>query len=259
MSSPPAESEDAGISLSHMKNNLQILFEDNHLIVVVKPFNILTQDDKTGDNSIYIQVKTYLKDKYHKPGNVYLGLIHRLDRPVKGIIVFAKTSKAASRLSEQLRVGDFTKKYLALSYGQSLSVVHKRPLRSPSSQWQTLTHYLQKNPKTNTSQVSDTPKPDYKKSILKYRFIDQTLVVHLQKMFNLPTKFNLIKTSVIEIKLITGRSHQIRAQLSHINLPILGDIKYGSDIILPNKNIALVANQLSFYHPITKEKLDFFI
>lgn len=236
-----------------MKNNLQILFEDNHLIVVIKPFNTLTQGDKTNDISIYNQVKTYLKEKYHKPGNVYLGLIHRLDRPVKGIIVFAKTSKAASRLSEQLRVGDFTKKYLALC--------HHNPKINQISDWQTLTNYIKKNPQKNISQVINATKIGYKKCILEYKIISATIEknhkLHLREKFNLSPNFNFSNTFYVEIVLLTGRSHQIRAQLSHINLPILGDIKYGSDITLPNKNIALVAHQLSFYHPITKEKLDF--
>lgn len=242
------------------QNKLQILFEDNHLIVVVKPFNILTQSDKTGDLNLYSQVKKYIKDKYHKPGNVYLGLVHRLDRPVSGIIVFAKTSKAASRLSEQIRVGDMTKKYLALCTNSS----YGRPLRSPS--WHTLIHYLQKNPHTNITSVSDNPKQDYKKSILKFKIANDINSINYSLfIINSDTKHknqfqNTIQNqniSQLEIKLLTGRSHQIRAQLSHIGLPILGDIKYGSNIALPNKNIALVAYQLAFCHPVSKQKLNF--
>jgi 23S rRNA pseudouridine1911/1915/1917 synthase len=235
-----------------MKNNLNILFEDNHVIVVEKPFNILTQSDKTSDLSLFDQVKQYIKKTYHKPGNVYLGLLHRLDRPVRGIVVFAKTSKAAGRLSEQIRVGEFTKKYIAICINES-------EIKAETNRWQTITHYLLKNTQTNTSIVSNQPQIDFKKSILKYKILPQSILnqINIKSIFKLPKTTKLNNKLLIDINLITGRSHQIRAQLSHIGLPILGDIKYGANNFLPEKNIALVSYFLSFYHPISKNRITF--
>jgi len=238
--------------ISQFSMNLppNVIFEDNHVIVVEKPFNILTQSDKTTDLSLFDQVKQYIKKTYHKPGNVYLGLLHRLDRPVRGIIVFAKTSKAAQRLSEQLRVGEFTKKYYALCSPNE--IYQPAPL---NIHWCTLTHYLYKNPQINKSLISNTPKQNYKQSMLEFRIADN--VPKIESLFCLPKCHNFHNDILVEINLLTGRSHQIRAQLSHIGLPILGDIKYGATNPLPKKNIALVSYYLSFFHPITKNKMIF--
>ncbi|MFA4930735.1 MAG: RluA family pseudouridine synthase [Patescibacteria group bacterium] len=232
---------------------LNILYEDNHLIAVFKPAGLLTQGDRTGDQSIFALTKRYIKAKYHKPGNVYLGLIHRLDRPASGIIIFAKTSKAASRLSEQLRCSLITKKYLAAVEGK-MGVGDK----------QVLIQYLQKNEQKNITRVSNISKPGYKKSILEYQVKTNAKIQQLKKssphlssiisnsFSSVPKQTN---TTFLDIHLITGRSHQIRAQLSSINHPIIGDIKYGAATPLPNKNIALIAYELSFYHPITKKQI----
>jgi len=223
---------------------LNILHEDNHIIVVEKPFNQLTQSDRTSDKSLFEEIKEYIKEKYNKPGNVYLGLVHRIDRPVKGIIVFAKTSKAASRLSEQLRVGEFTKKYYAVC--KSVGAGRDLP-----NQYRTLTHYIKKLKSKNRVLISDTAKPGYKESVLEYRKVKK---LPAWAIHELPLQPN---TQFFEINLITGRPHQIRAQLSHIGHPILGDIKYGAKQSLPNKNIALINYYLSFQHPTLKEKLEF--
>ncbi len=223
---------------------LNILHEDNHIIVVEKPFNLLTQGDETGDDSLHDQIKEYIIEKYNKPGDAYLGLVHRLDRPARGLLVFAKTSKAASRLSEQVRVGEFTKKYICLS---EINSIHEF-----AYDWKTLTHYLKKNSENNTTKVFDEPKENYKKSILEYQF--SNLNISNQEFL---IKNNTTNYQLISINLITGRSHQIRAQLAHIGLPVVGDIKYKASSPLPNKNIALIANYLEFTHPTTKERLLF--
>ena len=205
---------------------INILYEDNHLLVVVKPANIPVCKDSSNDKDLLTILKEYLKEKYHKPGNVYLGLVHRLDRPVSGIMVFAKTSKAAERLSKQITNNEFKKTYYA--------VVSGNPKEKDE-----LKNYLKKDEKTNTSYV--TNKKDGKLSILEYTKIK--------------TKDNL---SLIKINLLTGRHHQIRVQLSNINHPLYGDHKYNKDFINDNKeNIALIAKELSFYHPTTKELLNF--
>ena len=205
---------------------INILYEDNHLLVVVKPANIPVCKDSSNDKDLLTILKEYLKEKYHKPGNVYLGLVHRLDRPVSGIMVFAKTSKAAERLSKQITNNEFKKTYYAVVSG---NLKEKDELKD----------YLKKDEKTNTSYV--TNEKDGKLSILEYTKIK--------------TKDNL---SLIKINLLTGRHHQIRVQLSNINHPLYGDHKYNKDFINDNKeNIALIAKKLSFYHPTTKELLNF--
>lgn len=205
-------------------NNLNILYEDNHIIVVVKKSNILSQNDITNDIDMLTLVKKYVKEKYNKPGNVYIGLVHRLDRMVSGVMVFAKTSKAAARLNEQIRNNTFKKSYLCIVKG----IFDKKS--------EILEDYLIKNEKTKTSYVSD--KNNGKLSKLQY--------------FVLNTKNNL---SLLKINLITGRHHQIRVQLSSRNHPIYGDNKYDKN---PNKcNIMLHAYKINFKHPITKEDLEF--
>ena len=205
---------------------INILYEDNHLLVVIKPANMPVCKDSSNDEDLLTILKEYLKEKYHKPGNVYLGLVHRLDRPVSGIIVFAKTSKAAERLSKQITSNEFKKTYYAVVKG------------TPKEK-ETLKDYLKKDEKTNTSYV--TNEKDGKLSILEYTKIK--------------TKDDL---SLIKINLLTGRHHQIRVQLSSRNHPLYGDHKYNKDFINDNKeNIALIAKELSFYHPTTKELLNF--
>lgn len=202
-------------------NKLQVLYEDNHIIVVVKPVNVLSQSDITGDVDMLTIIKNYLKEKYQKPGNVYLGLIHRLDRPVGGVMVFAKTSKAASRLSEQVRNKDFKKNYCAIVHG-----------------------YLTNKKGT----LKDTiEKLDNKKVLLNTKNGKEAILNYtvLKEYDNL---------SLVDISLITGRYHQIRLQFSSRNHPLYGDTLYGEDI---NKQIALYSYKLSFLHPITKERLTF--
>ena len=203
-----------------MKNNLEILYEDNHIIVVVKPFNILSQSDDTKDIDMLTLIKSYLKEKYNKPGNVYLGLVHRLDRPTGGIMVFAKTSKAASRLSEQIRLNLFTKKYLAVVNGY---------LSEKSGVFE---DYIFKK-EDNSSIISK----DGKYAKLEYEVLKE--------------KNDL---SLVSILLHTGRHHQIRVQFASRNHPLYGDQRYGKS---SKKQLALFAYYLSFNHPVTKEKLEF--
>lgn len=205
---------------------INILYEDNHLLIVVKPANIPTCRDASNDLDLLTMLKEYIKDKYHKPGNVYLGLVHRLDRPVEGIMVFAKTSKAAERLTKQINDKQFTKTYYAVIDGIT-------------KEKDTLKDYLTKDEKTNTSHVTNELKG--KLSILEYETI---------KTIN-----NL---SLVKINLLTGRHHQIRVQFSSRHLPLYGDHRYNPKFINDNKeNIALIAKELSFYHPTTKELLHF--
>ena len=200
---------------------LDILYEDNHVIVVFKPAGILSQADKSGDVDMLTIIKSYLKEKYNKPGNVYLGLVHRLDRPVSGIMVFAKTSKAASRLSEEIRNNKMHKKYLAIIHGY-LDVKEG-----------TLINRIEKL--DNKKVLIDTPSG--KEAILNYKVIKE--------------KNNL---SLVDIDLVTGRYHQIRIQFASINHSLLGDYLYNK---MDTNNLALVSYSLSFIHPTTKEKMNF--
>lgn len=204
---------------------MKILYEDNHLIVVIKPSGILSQGDNTGDKDMLSMIKNYLKIKFNKPGNVYLGLVHRLDRMVGGIMVFAKTSKGASRLSEQIRNQKFHKNYLAVVHGK----VKEDGI---------LINYLYKDPSKNIVYVKPESFKDAKKAELSYQVIQEKN-----------------DYSLVDINLISGRPHQIRVQFAHINHPLLGDKKYGINDNV--KEIALYAYKLSFYHPTTKELLTF--
>jgi 23S rRNA pseudouridine1911/1915/1917 synthase len=197
---------------------LNILYEDNHLIVVEKPAGVLTLADKTGDPSLMDEVKKYLKEKYKKPGNVFLGLVHRLDRPVGGVVLFAKTSKGASRLSAQFRERSVEKYYCAVVVGKP---------KEPSG---TLVSFLKKDEKKNTVEVFQKETPDAKRAELFWETI-------------LSGK----KNTLLKIKLGTGRSHQIRVQLASAGHPILGDVKYGAPALLADKSIALFAASLSFH------------
>ena len=205
---------------------INILYEDNHLIVVHKKANMPVCTDSSNDIDLLTKLKEYIKIKYNKPGNVYLGLVHRLDRPVEGIMVFAKTSKAASRLSTQIQNNEFKKTYYA--------IVENNPKQEDK-----FIDYLYKDEKTNTSYVTNENKG--KKSILEYTIINK--------------KDNL---TLVKINLLTGRHHQIRVQFSHHGYPLYGDHRYNKRFINDNKtNIALIAKELSFYHPTTKELLTF--
>ncbi len=205
---------------------INILYEDNHLLVVVKPANMPTCLDSSNDKDLLSTLKEYIKEKYHKPGNVYLGLVHRLDRPVSGIMVFAKTSKAAERLTKEIDKKEFKKTYYAVIDGTTKDK-------------DTLKDYLKKDEKTNTSYVSN--EKEGKLSILNYELINK--------------KDNL---SLVRINLETGRHHQIRVQFSSRNMPVYGDHKYNKRFIDDKKeDIALISKELSFYHPTTKELLHF--
>ena len=206
-------------------NKLNILYEDNHVIVVEKKENILSQSDITGDIDLLTLVKEYIKEKYNKPGNVYTGLVHRLDRPVGGIMVFAKTSKAAKRLNEEIKNHNFNKTYVAVLNGLLENNKGK------------LINYLYKDPKTHKSMVVSDDFKGGKKSELEYEVIG----------------YNDNKT-IVKINLITGRHHQIRVQFSNMGYPLCGDMLYGKE---DKEQIKLYAYKLEFTHPTTKEKLSF--
>lgn len=207
---------------------LNIAYEDNHIIVVVKPQNIPTQEDESKDKDLLTMIKEYIKERDNKPGNVYVGLVHRLDRPTGGVMVFAKTSKAASRLSEQIKNGEFQKTYL--------TVVNGKPREKRSK----LINYLQKNARTNTVQVVPELTTNAKRAELEYEVLDEKE-----------------KVSLLKVNLFTGRSHQIRVQMKHIGCPVYGDVKYGGDILAKGHNLALWAYELRFIHPTTKENMTF--
>jgi len=208
------------------KENLQILFEDNHIVVVNKRAGDITQGDKTGDKPLSEVVKEYVKDKYNKPGNVYLGVVHRLDRPTSGIIIFARTSKALERLNKMLRDKTINKTYWA--------VVKNHPKKEKD----TLINFLKKNPKNNKSTAYDKEIKDSKKAILHYKVIKK-----------------LDNYSLLEIDLETGRHHQIRTQLSNIGCPIKGDLKYGFNRSNKDGSIHLHARKINFTHPVSKENI----
>lgn len=205
-------------------NNLQVLYEDNHIIVVNKRVGDLVQGDQTKDTPLSEIIKEYLKEKYNKPGAAYLGVVHRLDRPTSGIVLFAKTSKALSRLNELFKNRETQKTYWA--------VVKNTPEEISA----TLTHYLVRNPKNNTSKAHNKEVAQSKKGVLSYTILKR-----------------LNTYSILEIDLFTGRHHQIRAQLAAIGSPIKGDLKYGFDRSNPDGGIHLHARTLTFTHPVTKE------
>lgn len=208
--------------------NLKVVYEDNHIIVVEKIPNIPSQADKTGDIDMLTMVKDYIKEKYSKPGNVYLGLVHRLDRPVGGVMIFAKTSKAASRLSDQVREKVFKKKYLAVVDGR---IENKNG---------SLENYLYKDERNNISKVVSKEKKNAKLAKLDYEVLTYNEVKNL---------------SLLKINLHTGRHHQIRVQLANFGHSIFGDQKYGTRG--QGKQIALWAYELTIKHPITKEEMTF--
>lgn len=207
---------------------IPILYEDNHLLVVEKPVNLPTQEDASGDADLLNLLKEDLKRRYQKPGNVYLGLVHRLDRPVGGAMVFAKTSKAASRLSDAVRTRSFHKTYLAVVRGR------------PDTAEGRLTDYLAKDEKTNTVSAVAKTHAQAKEAVLEYR-----LAGHRDGL------------SLLRVQLLTGRPHQIRVQLSSRGWPLYGDQKYGARVNRPGQQIALWSTGLSFLHPVSKQQLQF--
>lgn len=208
-------------------DELTILHEDNHIIVVLKPQGVPTCGDESGDDSLLEQVRRYIKETYNKPGNVYVGLVHRLDRPTGGVMVFAKTSKAASRLAEQMRSGDFEKRYLAVLAG-----VPKEPQAK-------LVNYLKKNAVNNMVYLCPPTTDGAKMASLEYA-----------------VKEEKGGCALVEVKLHTGRTHQIRVQMAGIGAPVYGDMRYGGESAKKG-NLALWAYSLTFTHPVTKERLRF--
>lgn len=205
----------------------QIIYEDNHLLVINKKAGQLVQGDKTGDESLLELIKDFIKKRDQKPGNVFLGLVHRIDRPTSGLVIYAKTSKALSRLTQMVKNREIKKTYWAL--------VPKELI--PQSQ--RLVHYLKKNEKTNKATVFPKPTDGAKESVLNYEIVK-----------------TLDNYQLLEIDLETGRHHQIRAQLSKIGIPIKGDLKYGAPRSNPDGGISLHARKLNFTHPVTKEEVE---
>lgn len=206
---------------------MTVIYEDNHIIIVNKTCSEIVQGDKTGDKPLSEIVKEWLKAKYNKPGNVFCGVTHRLDRPTSGIVVFAKTSKALSRLNEMFKTKEIKKTYWA--------IVKNMP-KAPEG---TLKNYLVRNEKQNKSYAYDMEKPNSKQAILHYKLIAQS-----------------DKYKLLEIDLETGRHHQIRCQLAKIGCPIKGDLKYGFDRSNPDGGISLHARKISFIHPVSKELIE---
>ena len=206
---------------------MTVVYEDNHIIVVNKTASEIVQGDKTGDTPLSETVKEYLKVKYNKPGNVFIGVTHRLDRPVSGLVVFAKTSKALSRLNDMFRLGEVKKTYWA--------VVKERPKELEGE----LTNWLVRNEKQNKSYAYDKEVKDSKKAVLCYKTIGHSQNYHL-----------------LEVDLKTGRHHQIRCQLAKMGCPIKGDLKYGSPRSNPDGSICLHARRIAFVHPVSKESIE---
>ena len=204
-----------------------VLYEDNHIIIVAKRAGEIVQGDKTGDVPLSETVAAYLKEKYSKPGNVFVGVPHRLDRPVSGIVVLAKTSKALARLNEMFRVGSVDKRYLA--------IVKNKP-KQPEGR---LENWLVRNEKQNRSYAYDKEVPGSKQAILNYKLVASSVNYHL-----------------LEVELLTGRHHQIRCQLAKMGCPIKGDLKYGAERSNPDGSISLHAFHVTFEHPVSHEMID---
>ena len=205
---------------------MEVVYEDNHIIIVNKRSGEIVQSDKTGDKPLAETVKDYIKVKYHKPGNVFLGVVHRLDRPVSGLVLFARTSKALTRLNDLFRTGDIHKTYWA--------IVKNTPTQPEG----TLENWIVRNEKQNKSYAHDHEVPGAKRALLSYRIIGKT-----------------DRYTLLEIHLMTGRHHQIRCQLAHMGCPIRGDLKYGAPRSNPDGGISLMAKQIDFVHPVTKEQI----
>ena len=212
---------------------MDVIYEDNHIIIVAKKSGEIVQGDKTGDEPLSETVKAYIKEKYAKPGAVFLGVVHRLDRPVAGLVVFARTSKALSRLNKMFAEGEVHKTYWA--------IVEMRNDNAPglkATPSNTLTHWLTRNEKQNKSYAYDHEVPGSKKAVLKYRVIAQ-----------------LDHYTVLEVNLLTGRHHQIRCQLAAMGCPIKGDLKYGAKRSNPDGSISLLSRRVEFIHPVSKQRI----
>jgi 23S rRNA pseudouridine1911/1915/1917 synthase len=207
-------------------DSMDVVYEDNHIIVVNKRPGEIVQGDKTGDEPLVETIKRYLKEKYNKPGNVFCGVVHRLDRPVGGLVIFAKTSKALTRLNEMFRNGEVHKTYWAITRNK------------PAKDADELCHYITTVESTNKSYATLTPKKGGKESRLRYKLIGAT------------DRYNLL-----EVELLTGRKHQIRVQLSSIGCPIRGDLKYGDKRSNPDGSISLMARHIEFVHPVSKQPI----
>ena len=205
---------------------MKVVYEDNHVIIVHKESGEIVQGDKTGDKPLSETVKDYIRDKFHKPGNVFLGVVHRLDRPVAGLVVFARTSKALSRLNEMFRKGEVHKTYWAITKN------------APAEPEGTLVNWIVRNEKQNKSYVYDKEVPNAKRAELKYSVIAHTDNYHL-----------------LEVNLLTGRHHQIRCQLAHMGCVIKGDLKYGAPRSNPDGSISLLSHEVTFIHPVSKMEI----
>lgn len=206
---------------------MQVVYEDNHVIIVDKDCSEIVQGDKTGDKPLAETVKEYIKEQYAKPGNVFLGVVHRLDRPVSGLVIFARTSKALSRLSEMFRNGDVHKTYWA--------IVKNAPAEPEGE----LVNWLTRNERQNKSYAYDREVPNSKKAVLDYKVIGHS-----------------DRYTLLEINLKTGRHHQIRCQLAKLGCPIRGDLKYGFPRSNPDGGISLLARRVSFIHPVSKKEIE---
>ena len=211
-----------------MENKLNVLYEDNQVIVVVKPQNVPSQADESGDLDLLSMVKAYIKEKYNKPGEAFIGLVHRLDRPTGGIMVFARNSKSASRLSAQLVSHEMKKTYYAVCEGV------------PQIKSGSLVNYLKKDEKENIVKIVPQSEQGVKKAELRYKVLQ-----------------NDENNSLIEVNILTGRSHQIRVQFAGLGCPLVGDNKYGKNKSRASKNLGLWAGKLEFVHPVTKQKMVF--
>ena len=210
---------------------MEVIYEDNHIIIVNKQSGEIVQGDKTGDRPLSDIVKDYIKEKYAKPGAVFLGVVHRLDRPVSGLVVFARTSKALTRLNKMFAEGEVHKTYWAI-------VKRREGVRREGDEWHTLEHWLVRNEKQNKSYAYDHERPNAKKAVLKYRTI-----AHSDNY------------TLLEVRLLTGRHHQIRCQLAAMGCPIKGDLKYGAPRSNPDGSISLMARRVEFIHPVSKESI----
>ena len=225
---------------------MEVVYEDNHIIIVYKESGEIVQGDKTGDRPLSDIVKDYIKEKYQKPGAVFLGVVHRLDRPVSGLVVFARTSKALTRLNNMFRDGEEHKTYWAIVSKTEEGRSKKEEVRRKTEEGRgemddsshTLEHWLVRNEKQNKSYAYDHEVPNSKKAILKYRVIGHS-----------------DRYTLLEVNLLTGRHHQIRCQLAAMGCPIKGDLKYGAKRSNPDGSISLLSHRVEFIHPVSKERI----